>query len=113
MHAPATKARWRASRVRTAARAAGEPVIRTAWARRAPGHVRQAGVLPAPPARSDEARPLPLPSVPAAAVADHQPWRAASNRELNSSLPAERGDSLVTRCCGMVPSTSRGMSEAV
>jgi hypothetical protein len=32
MHAPATKARWRASRVRTVARAAGEPVIRTARA---------------------------------------------------------------------------------
>ena len=32
MHAPATKAWWRASRVRTGARAACEPVIRTACA---------------------------------------------------------------------------------
>src|SRR5262249_35544872 len=34
----------------------------------------------------------------------------SSNIRPRSSGPAERGESLVTRCCGSVPSTSAGMS---
>src|ERR1700722_2213218 len=38
---------------------------------------------------------------------------ASSNNVLNSSGPAGRGESLVTRCCGSVPSTSFGISDDV
>ena len=41
----------------------------------------------------------------------HQAAMASSKSALNSSGPAGRGASFVTRCCGTVPSTSAGMSD--
>jgi AraC-like DNA-binding protein len=41
----------------------------------------------------------------------HQATMASSNSAHNCSGPAARGDSVVTRCCGSVPSTSAGMSD--
>ena len=44
-------------------------------------------------------------------ITPYQATIASPKRVLNSSGPAGRGDSFVTRCCGSVPSTSAGMSD--
>src|SRR3954467_2316690 len=44
---------------------------------------------------------------------DQKATSASSNRRVSSSDPAGRGDSLVTRCCGRVPSTNAGISAEV
>jgi len=43
----------------------------------------------------------------------YHPTNASSNMLANSFSPAGRGDSLVTRCCGRVPSTKAGISSRV
>jgi hypothetical protein len=46
-------------------------------------------------------------------IAPHQIFIDSSNKRARSSRLAGRGESLVTLCCGSVPSTSAGISEFV